>query len=623
MSLMKNLRKLRKMNRQASEELSFKTLFRVFRKFGRHYKKYWKILLVSFLSLMVTIGIAVLKPWPLKLILDYVILERPLPDAWAFLNPWLESHIFMVLLALASSIVVLAVLEAIFSYFNKFWLSSTGDRINADIRERVFGHLQKLSLSFHTESRTGKMIYLLTSDIGKMKDILVNFPQDVLHRAGLFLSYSAMMFWLNWKLALITLVTFPFFYFFTRYFGAGMKKFTKRARKQESEVASILSENLQAMALVQAYGREDSERARFAAENEQNLKSKLKTLKLYRTFSRILDIIVGGGIALVLYFGGKFALNGEILPGTLVVFFTYVQDMFGTVHHFNEIFLQLAKSQVSAERLLEVLDEESTVKDSPGATPARALKGHIVFQNVGFSYKTGKKVLDNLSFEVKAGETVALVGHSGAGKSTLISLLLRFYDPQEGTILIDGKEIQRYTIKSLRNQMTILMQDARLFQMSVRENIAFGKKGATEAEIIRAAKLAEAHDFIMKMPQQYDTIMYEGGENLSGGQKQRINIARAIIRDKPIVILDEPATGLDSRSEMLVHNAIRHLTRNKTTFIIAHKFSTIVNADKIMLLEAGKLIHMGPHEELLASCKEYRELYELQFAPVKHLEIEN
>jgi ABC-type multidrug transport system fused ATPase/permease subunit len=245
--------------------------------------------------------------------------------------------------------------------------------------------------------------------------------------------------------------------------------------------------------------------------------------------------------------------------------------------------------------------------------PAPAFKGRIEFRDVNFAYKRGQNVLKHLNFVVEPGETVALVGHSGAGKSTLISLLLRFYDPQHGQILIDGTDIRQLTAKSLREQMTILLQDAMLFRQTVRENIAFGKKEATEEEIIEAAKRAEAHEFISQMPDGYDTMMYEGGDNLSGGQKQRINIARAIIRNTPIVILDEPVTGLDAKAEAKVNLAIQHLTRGKTTFIIAHKFSTIVNADKIIMLEEGQLAHLGTHEQLLRQSPPYRELYELQF----------
>jgi ATP-binding cassette subfamily B protein len=343
------------------------------------------------------------------------------------------------------------------------------------------------------------------------------------------------------------------------------------------------------------------------------MEAQLRALRMHRTYSRISDFLIVLSTAGVLYWGGHFALDGGLLPGTLVVFVAYMRDVTGSFEKFTGLFIGLAKSQVAAERLLELVQNEMVIEDDPAAVPAPPLRGRIEFKDVSFSYKAGQEVLKNLSFVVEPGETIALVGHSGAGKSTLISLLLRFYDPQQGEILIDGENIRRYTLKSLRQQMTILLQDAKLFRQTVRENIAFGKVEATEEEIVEAAKLAEAHEFILQMPEAYNTPMHEGGENLSGGQRQRLNIARAMIRNTPILFLDEPTTGLDSRAEAKINTAIQRLTSGRTTFIVAHKFSTIINADKILLLEEGQLAHQGTHAQLLQKSPQYRELYELQF----------
>jgi ATP-binding cassette subfamily B protein len=430
-----------------------------------------------------------------------------------------------------------------------------------------------------------------------------------------FAAYAVLMLALDWRLGLIALSSAPLVYFITWYFGVGLRKAMTIKRAQEGEVASIVAENMTAMALVQAYGREKTERTRFSLENNESLRAQLRALRLQKTYSRITDFLVTLSTAGVLYWGGRYALAGNILPGTLVVFVAYLRDIYNSFEKFSGLFLGVAKSQVACQRLLDLVENDMIVQDAPSAPPAPPFRGKVEFKNVTFAYKRGNNVLKNLNFVVESGETVALVGHSGSGKSTLISLLLRFYEPQEGQILIDGQDIRRFAIKSLRGQLTILLQNAKLFRQSACENIAFGKVDATVEEIIQAARLAEAHDFIMQMPEGYDTMMYEGGDNLSGGQKQRINIARAIIRNTPILILDEPVTGLDAMAEAKITTALHRLTRGKTTFIVAHKFSTIANADKILLLEEGQLAHQGTHEQLMLESPQYRELYELQFNP--------
>lgn len=619
-SMFRNLAKLRQMGNQGkSEKFDLKGLIRIYKVFGRHYKKYWKILTVAYLSLFATIGVMVLAPWPLKLILDHVILEQPFPEIFAFMAPLMTNDPKQLLLWLALAIVVIAFLEATFSYFNKFWISATGDRIGADIRERAFSHLQRLSLSFHESTQSGNLIYLLTTDIKAMKKVLIDFPQDLTNRVVSFVVYASLMLVLDWRLGLIGLCTMPLIYFFTKYFGGGMNKAIKKMRKQEGKVASIIAENVTAMALVQAYGQEETERARFSVGNQESLKAQLRALRLSRTFRRIVDLLVALSAAGVLYYGGKYALPGEILPGTLVVFMAYMRDIYGVFEKFGELFLNVAKSQVSGERLLELVENDMVVQDAKDAIEAPSFQGRIEFKNVGFAYREGREVFTGLNFVVEPGETVALVGHSGAGKSTLISLLLRFYDPQQGQILIDGQDLRKYTLKSLRDQMTIVLQNAKLFRQSVRENIAFGKAGATDDEVIEVAKLAKAHEFIMRMPEGYDTLMHEGGENLSGGQKQRVNIARAIIRNTPIMILDEPVTGLDARAEAEINAAIHKLTDHKTTFIIAHRFSTLAAIDKILMLEEGQKAQYGSHKQLLESSPRYRELCELQFGRRKPL----
>ncbi|MCG8603938.1 ABC transporter ATP-binding protein/permease, partial [bacterium] len=391
-------------------------------------------------------------------------------------------------------------------------------------------------------------------------------------------------------------------------------------REKESDVTSLVSENVTAMALVQAYGREDLQIQRFRQENQQSLESGIEALKLTKVFKRFSDILAAIGTGCVVYYGGKLAMEGTILPGTVVLFVAYLGNMYRPLEKLAELILSIAKAQVAGDRLLEIIDSKLIMEDHPKAVSAPPFRSHIEFRNVSFSYQRGLEVLTNLNFIIQPGETIALVGHSGAGKSTLISLLLRFYDPSRGQILIDGYDIRDFKLTSVRNQVTVLMQEAKLFNKTVRENIEFGKIGATEEDIIQAAKLAQAHDFIVEMPDGYDTVISEGGDNLSGGQKQRINIARAIIRNTPIVILDEPATALDAKAETDIREALAELTKNKTTFIIAHRFSTISNADRIIVLEKGRLGGFDTHERLLESNAGYRELFQLQFEESIHLE---
>ncbi len=612
----------KKSKKEVKEKVKARSLLRIYRVFGQHYKKYWKILSVAYLALFAGIATEMLRPWPLKIVMDNLILDESLPANLRFLQPMQEDDPKLLLLLLSISIVLIIALESIFTYINKFWVSGTGDRINADIRERAFAQLQRMSLSFHETSRAGNTVYLLTSDAKEMSSILIDFPQDLTHRVVTFVGYSVLMLMLDWRLALIALTTVPFIYFATVYFSAGMKRAMKNRRNQEGEVASVLVENVNAMALVQAYGREDTEHARLVDSNQDSLRATVEAFRLHRTYSRVVDILVILGTGGVLYFGGRYALGSEVSPGTLVLFIAYLRDIYGSLEKFSGIFLNLAKAMASGERLLELVENDKVVQDHPRAVPAPALQGNIEFRNVTFGYKKGRNVLQDLNLRIKAGETVAIVGQSGAGKSTLVSLLMRFHNPQQGEILLDGHDVREYTIKSLREQMTIVLQDAILFNQTVRENIAFGKLGATESEIVVAAQSAEAHDFITAMPEGYDTMIDEGGGNVSGGQRQRINIARAIIRNTPLVIMDEPVTGLDAKSEALVNTAIQRLAEGKTTFIIAHKFSTITNADKILLLDEGQKAFFGTHEALLRESKQYRELYELQYGWQRDLNAE-
>jgi ATP-binding cassette subfamily B protein len=324
------------------------------------------------------------------------------------------------------------------------------------------------------------------------------------------------------------------------------------------------------------------------------------------------QLTIACGTTAVIYFGARRVLGGALSPGDLLVFSAYLKELYGPIDKFSEILVDLAQAVVSGERLVELVDQPVVIKDAPHAKPAPALKGDVDFDRVAFAYKKGQKVLHNLTFQARSGQMVALVGSSGAGKSTIANLIMRFYDPSEGSIQIDGVDIRKYTLVSLRSQITVVLQDTYLFRKSIRDNIALGRPNATDEEIIAAAKAAQAHDFIMALPQGYDTLIEERGVNFSGGQKQRLNIARAILRNAPILILDEPTTGLDALSEAQINKALMRLMEGRTTFVIAHRYSTITMADHILLIEDGKITEEGRHEELLERSATYRNMYELQ-----------
>ena len=610
----RDLSKLRKMGQKKNKEkLDLKLLIKIYKVFGRHYKNYWKTLAVSYVALFVTILISLAEPWPLKLILDHLILKKPLPESFGFLNQLYETNAELLLVLLALSIVVLTLLNSGFSYINKFWASVVASKIIAEIRERAFAHLQRLSLSFHESSKSGDIIVRLSSDVKEIKGILLNLPQQATNRLVRIGAIGSIMLAMDWRLALIGFTSVPLIFVFTRHFGIGLKKATKKIKKQESDVNSIIFENVNSIALVQAYGRENLETERFNAENQKSLEAKIESNRLSKSYKRILDFVIAGSSSAVVYYGARHAMSGAISPGDLIVFVSYLKNLYGPIEKFNDLILGAIQAQVAGQRIVELIENDMIVQDAPNAIPAPPFEGRIEYRNVSFCYKKDVDVLKGIDFVVEPGTTVALVGHSGAGKSTLVSLLLRFYDPQTGQVLIDGHDVREVTLKSLRDQITVVLQEAKLFNKTVRENIGFGRLDATEKEIIEAAKLADAHEFIMQMPQGYDTWISEGGVNLSGGQKQRINIARAIIRNTPILLLDEPSTALDAKVEAQIHDAIRHLTQEKTTFIIAHRFSTIAHADKILMLDHGKLEGYGAHEELMNTSPGYRDLYELQF----------
>jgi ATP-binding cassette, subfamily B, bacterial len=599
----------------ASKRSALHRLSAVYRVFGSFVKPYKAQAALAYAALAATVGMTLLKPWPLKLVLDSVILEKKsLTDALPLLpsvvDAW-DKHLVLTVLCIA--LVCIVVLESFFGYWQKILFSLVGQSATTDVLEHVFMHMQTLPKTAG-ETRTGDVIVRLTSDVKTLRDLLVNHVQKLGTYAMTFLSTVAVMLWMNWQLTLLGLVVVPFIYSASYYFSRNIRVAAKRKRTKEGAVASIVQEALQSASLVQAFAQEDAERRRFRVEARDSLDASLESTRLGGAFTRSIKVLNTIGTALVVWFGASRAIDGTLSPGDLIVFAAYINELYTPIQNVSELAVQFMESLVSGERVLDLLHTAPRIKDNPHAVKAPAFRGKVEFDNVTFGYQESAPVLNGISFTVAPGQTVAIVGGSGTGKSTILNLLLRFFDPWHGRVCIDGEDIRKYKLKSLRRQISVVLQDAILFRRTVRENIAYGKSGASFEEIVAAAKAAEAHEFIEAMPDGYDTMLDEQGGNLSGGQRQRLALARAFLRNAPVLILDEPTSGLDAVTEAQLTSTLDELARGKTTIIIAHRFSTIDKADCILVLEGGRVAQQGTHAELMSRPGPYRDLFEAQSA---------
>jgi ATP-binding cassette subfamily B protein len=563
---------------------------------------------------MCTLGVSaagLLKPWPLKIILDHVIGTAPVPPSLGFLHGLLAQEKLTVLLILSAGIVLIALCEAVFAYFQIFISSSVGYQVLYALRRELFSHLQRLSLAFHSRARSGDLLSRIVGDTNDLKNI---FSEDILQFCSHMLMVTGMfviLFFLDWKISLIAASTMPFLVYSLFHLFARTRASSKAQKKHEGQVTSRMSEVLTSISLVQAYARERHEEERFDAVTASTLRESVRVARLKAAAKRSSEIITEVGTAAAVLFGALQVLNGQMTVGELVVVVAYLGSMYKPMKGLAKISSDVSKAMGSADRLAEVLDIEPEIQDRPDAIEAPRLKGGISFHGVSFHYGDGRAVLRDVSFAVAPGQRLALVGASGAGKSTIVSLILRLYEAQEGTILVDGMDIRRLRRESLRRQIGLVLQDSILFGATVRENIAYGRPEATLDEIVAAAEAANAHEFISELSGGYDAIVGERGATLSGGQQQRIAIARALIRNAPILILDEPMSGLDVESEAKVREALARLMARKTCIMITHDLQSVTDADQVLVVENGHIIERGTHAELLAHSRRYRQLYEL------------
>jgi len=551
-----------------------------------------------------------LQPWPVKLIFDHILLDKALTSPLPFLATLLHSGKVYALVVLSLSLICLALLKGLFSYSQLYITSRLGSQMVYALRRELFGHLQRLSLAYHNRTRSGELLTKITSDTNTLKDVFTESVLTCTAHSLTLLGILVIMLTLNWTLSLLVFATFPILFYALSQRYRQMKDSAQRQRKTEGQIVARLSESLTVASLIQVFGRERYEEERFEAENAQTLQESIRTVRLEAATTRTVEIINAIGTWAVIFFGSLQVLKGQMTPGVVLVFVSYLSNMYKPLRNLAKFSSKFSRAMASAERIAELLDLEPDIQDAPDAIEASRLRGEIVFQQVSFAYEHVNRVLRQVSFTIAPGQRVALIGTSGAGKSTVVSLLLRLYDPQEGAILIDGVNIKDYRRESLRREIGVVLQDAMLFGTTIQENIAYGKPDATMEEIVAAATAANAHDFILALPHGYNTIIGESGVTLSGGQRQRIAIARAIIRDTSILILDEPMTGLDVESEAKVQEALERLMVGKTCLLITHNLWTAATADLVLALENGRVVRYGAQRDLTAGSQQHYQLYE-------------
>ena len=545
-------------------------------------------------------AIDLLKPWPLKFLFDYVLLQQPLPASLATLQGMLQDGLLLPLGIVAGSIVCISVLSGVFSYGQLYLTSKVGFELSATLRRELFSRLQRLSLSFHHQTRTGELLTNVSSDTTALRDVFADWALTMAGHGLTLLGMMVIMFVLNWKLALVAMVTLPIMGTLLFVLIRKVKATAQKQRKHEGAIASHVNEVLGAISLVQAFGREEHEESRLQQYSDHHVEQGIQTARLTASVSRMVHIVEALGTAGIVLFGGWLVLGKQMTPGELLVFLSYGHSLYKPLRHLSSLSVKFSRAMVSAKRVADILDMEPEIRDLPDARQASALRGDIAFNQVTFGYERNRNVLHGVSCHIKAGQKVALVGSSGAGKSTIVNLVLRLYEPQTGSIMIDGTDSTQYNRESLRQHIGIVLQDTVLFGASIAENISYGKPDATRDEIERAAALAYAHDFIVALPNGYDTILGERGGTLSGGQRQRICLARAIIKQPSILILDEPTSAVDPASAALIRDTVARLQAGKTTLVIAHQFFAMDQFDQILVLENGRLVEQGTHRQLVA-----------------------
>ena len=558
----------------------------------------------------------VLQPWPLKIVLDNVLRGKQQEHGW--LNHLIEKTAgtdpMNVLLFACVAVMLIAIIDALCSYADKYLTTSVGQWVTHDLRRRIYTQVQRLSLAYHDQQPTGDLISRVTVDIDAIQTFIVSGLLGILVNVMTLVLMVTILFHINWEFALIALAVVPPLFVIVYTYTRKVKKASREVRKKEGSMISVVEEVVTSMRVVKAFAREDYEIRRFEGESLDAVEAALKARALKSKLVPIVNIITAIGTCAVLWVGARLAIDGDLTAGSMVVFVFYLGKMYKPMQEISKTMDSYSKAEIGYERLQEILKSDDEIRDVPGAKRAPRFKGQIDLEHVTFEYKEGEPVLQDVSLHADVGQMIALVGPTGSGKTTIVNLIARFYDPKEGVVKIDGIDVKQFTQKSLREQISFVLQDTVLFSGTIWDNIAYGRPDASVIEIVKAAEAANAMEFIEKLPQKFETTVGERGVTLSGGQRQRIAIARAIVRNTPILVLDEPTSGLDAQSEQLVFEALDRLMEGKTSVVIAHRLSTIRRSNCIYVVDGGRIVESGSHDELLQhEDGVYRKLHDLQF----------